>query len=170
MDQYGRRYNVVIRNIELPKNETNEQVEEKVTKLVEKSLKSPALVRDIDKMHRIGRIKKEKGKNFQNIVVRFRTHRSRYDLYGKRKELKNGIKIGPHLTHRRGKLLADSIDHVKDVRGVEFVFANIHGDLCVRLTDEYDGKNVFPFNSMDELNKVLADKDLIELVDEDDEE
>ena len=38
LDQYGRCYNVVIRNIELPKNETNEQVEEKVTKLVEKSL------------------------------------------------------------------------------------------------------------------------------------
>ena len=162
LDQYGRRHNVVIRNVELPANESQKQVEETVGKIVEKSLKAPALMRDVDKMHRIGRIKKTQGKNFQNIVVRFRTHRSRYELYGKRKDLKNGIKIGPHLTHHRGKVLHESIEHVQDIPGVEFTFANLHGDLAVKLSEKYEGKDVFSFNTIDELNAILLEKGLIE--------
>ena len=170
LDQYGRRHNVIIRNVELPRNETQKQVEEKVVKIVEKSLKSPALVRDIDKMHRIGRVKKEKGKNVQNIVVRFRTHQSRYELYGKRKELQNGIKMSPHLTYHRGKILHESIEHVENIQGVEYTFANLHGDLAVKLSDKYEGKDIFSFNTIDELNNILIDKKLVEEADSEAEE
>ena len=161
LDQYGRRHNIVIRNVELPSEETIEEVEVKVANIVENSLKSPDLAKDIDKTHRIGRVKTRDGKSYQNIVVRFKTHQSRYKTYQKRKQLVNGVKIGPHLTRHRGSVLHESIDFVKDINGVEFTYANIHGDLRVRLTNEYDGKNDFQFTSIQELNQMLVEKELL---------
>ena len=161
LDQYGCRHNIVIRNVELPKKkETIEEVEVKVLDIVENSLKSPDLAKDIDKTHRIGRVKTRDGKSYQNIV-RFKTHQSRYKTYQKRKLLTNDVKIGVHLTRHRGSVLHDSIDFVKDINGVEFAYANIHGDLRVRLTDEYDGRDDFEFTSIQELKEILVEKELI---------
>ena len=45
---------------------------------------------------------------------------------------------------------------------VKFCFANIHGDLNFRLVEPFNGKQVFPFNSMDELYDVLLKMRLID--------
>ena len=47
LDQYGRRHSVVIRNVEKPDNETQEQVEAKVNSLITTTLKSPNVTKDI---------------------------------------------------------------------------------------------------------------------------
>ena len=171
LDQYGRRSNVVIRNVEKPAGkESLEQIQEKVNDVVVNQLKSPNLANDIDKFHRIGRARTHGGKTYQNIVVKFRSHKSRYALYKKRKDLKNNIKINAHLTNHRAKVLHTSVDHIKDTAGVEFTFSNTHGDLYVRLTAPDDEGTVdFEFNTIDELDQILRDKGLL-VGDEEEEE
>ena len=173
LDQYGRRHNIIIRNVEKPAKETQEQLEAKVNTMISTTLKSPNLIKDVDKLHRIGRKRTEGRKTFQNIVVRFKSHSSRYALYQKKKDLKNNVKMNAHLTNHRAKTLHESIDFVKDVEGVEYTFSNIHGDLYVRLTpenpsDEQNDRRSDDhlFNSIDELTQILMEKGLLEAVDE----
>ena len=163
LDQYGRRSNIVIRNIEKEANETQQQIEEKVHGVIATTLGLPNVISDIDKLHRFGKTKKDGRKTLQNVVVRFKSHRSRYAVYEKKKKLPNGYKMNAHLTNHRAKVLYESVDYVKDIEGVEFTFSNIHGDLCVWLTEPDDRNNhKFTFNTMDELKQILVQKDLIE--------
>ena len=138
------------------------------------TLKCPNLLKDVDKLHRIGRKRTEGRKTFQNIVVRFKSHSARYALYKKKKDLKNNVKMNAHLTNHRAKTLHESIDFVKDVDGVDYTFSNIHGDLYVRLSpenpnDEQNDRRSddHMFNSIDELTQILLEKGLLDdVVDE----
>ena len=115
LDQYGRRSSIIIRNVEVTDQETQENVEHKVKEIVG-SLNAGKAVQDIDKTHRIGKVKvHDNNKRYQNIVVRFRSHRSRYAVYAKRKDVKNNIKINPHLTHHRAKVLQGLLRYLDDI-------------------------------------------------------
>ena len=46
---------------------------------------------------------------------------------------------------------------------MDFVFANTHGDLNLRLVEPYDEKVLFPFSTMDDLKKKLLDMDIIQI-------
>ena len=61
LDQYTRRSNLIIRNIFLPEKETNEEISNKITKLISKDMNLPQAANDIDKLHRVGKIKKDNG-------------------------------------------------------------------------------------------------------------
>ena len=137
--------------------------------MVEKQLKLPNAANDIDKLHRIGKKKQYEGKTYQNVIVRFRSHRSRYAAYKERQKLKGGVKMSPNLTKHRLQVLHESSQLVNDAGGIDFTFANINGDLCVRLTDAHNGRNVFTFSSIENLRTILADKG-IDLPDDEEEE
>ena len=62
LSQYTRRSNVIVRNVFEPEKETNEEVFEKMIKLIEKYLSLPHLVNEIDKLHRVGNVKEMNGK------------------------------------------------------------------------------------------------------------
>ena len=62
LSQYTRRHNVVIRTVFLPETETNDDVEKEVKKLITKDLQLPDEVKNIDKLHRTGKIKTKNGK------------------------------------------------------------------------------------------------------------
>ena len=156
LDQYHRRPNILIRNAFLPENESHEKVVKTVHNIIKEDLSLPEAVSDIDKLHRVGKIKTRDGKKSQDIIVRFKTHKTRYDVYKQRKKARN-VKIAPNLTKRRGKLLYDASNLVNGMDKVDFVFANIHGDLQVRLVEPYEDKILFYFNSIDDLTKLLAD-------------
>lgn len=166
LDQYNRRSNLIIKNIDLPANpdeETHEDVEEIVKKVIKDDLEMPdSIFKDIDKFHRNGFIKTQRGKRKQNIIVRFKSHASRYACLIKKKQLKSN-KISPNLTRNRGKILhkASEIINEKKPSAIEFAFANIHGDLQIRLAEPCDGKKVHPFNSLNELDTFLLDNNLI---------
>ena len=64
----------------------------------------------------------------------------------------------------------ESSELVKDVAGIDFTFANIHGDLCVRLTAARNGDHVFTFHSIAELRKILKESDMVLPGDEGEEE
>ena len=106
LDQYHRRPNILIRNAFLPENESHKKVCETVHKIIGEDLSLPDAVDDIDKLHRVGKVKTREGKKSQDIIVRFKTHKSRYDVYQDKKKARN-VKIAPNLTKRRGKLLYD---------------------------------------------------------------
>ena len=170
LDQYGRRSNVILRNLELPAGKEDETVIEKTVKeIVANQLNLPEAADEIDKVHRVGKKKDHQGKKFQNVIVRFKSHRSRYSVYRNRKQLQNGVKMNPNLTKKRGDVLYESSELVKDVAGIDFTFANIHGDLCVRLTAARNGDHVFTFHSIAELRKILEESDIV-LGDEGEEE
>ena len=160
LDQYGRRSNIILQNIEVKPNENQQAIETQVKNIVEKELKLPNAAKDIDKLHRLGKKKEHEGKTYQNVIVRFRSHRQRYAVYKERSKLQHGVKMNPNLTKKRGTMLYKSSKLVENVQGVDFTFANIHGDLCVRLTAEHEGRNVWTFQSLGELKKLLGDRNI----------
>ena len=117
---------------------------------------------DVDKFHRNGFVKTKHGKRQQNIIVKFKSHASRYACLIKKKQLKCK-NIAPNLSKNRGKILhkASELINEKKPSTVKFVFANIHGDLQIRLAEPCNGKMVHPFNSLKELDNFLLENNLI---------
>ena len=168
LDQYQRRSNVLLKFADLPKNNTEAKDKELVKNILEKELKIANCVSTIDKMHRVGKIRTRDNKQNQDIIVRFKTHHSRYTVMKSRKDAKSA-KIRPNLTKHRNDLQYNASELVKDIESVKFVYANIHGDLILRLNEEIDGKEDFPFNSMDKLKSLLVETGCVEAEEDDDE-
>ena len=148
LSQYTRRSNVIVRNVFLPEEETNEQVSIKMMKMIKIDVKLPDVVDEVDKLHRVGRIKQLNGKKTQDIIIKFKSHAARYSVYNERKKVRN-IKIAPNLTKHRGNLLFDAAQAMKDSPKVNFVFADAHGDLQIRLNEPHKGSHVFSFYSLE---------------------
>ena len=144
----------------LPEQESNEDVEKDIHKMLRNDLKLPAMINEIDKLHRVGKVKERNGKKVQDVIIRFKSHYARYKVYNERKKAKN-IKIHANLTKKRGKLLFEASDATKEIERVDFCYSNIHGDLNLRLVDPFNGRSSFAFKSMGELNDLLIKMDLI---------
>ena len=67
-------------------NETSEQVNKKVIKIITDDLKLLNIADDVDKLHHVGKIKQRNWKKTQDIIVRFKSHASRYLVYNERKK------------------------------------------------------------------------------------
>ena len=135
-------------------NQTEQLIIEKVHDIIAKDLNLPNVVNQIDKLHRIGKTRERNGKKTQDIIIRFKSHRARYEVYEKRKS-SNNIKIKPNLTKKRQILRYDATQLVENNEKVEFVYADIHGDIKVRLVNLHKGKYVHNFNSIEELEDLL---------------
>ena len=147
LDQYHRRSNIIIANvIKTNEKESEEEVKKKVHDILKTDLKLPDTIPQIDKLHRIGKVRERNGKQSQDIIVRFTTHRARYQVYTNRKSTRN-VKIRPNLTRRRETLRYEASESTKDNDKVNFVYADVHGDIKVRLIDQYKGKHVHAINS-----------------------
>ena len=148
---------VVIRGIPPKDDETNGELKQCVKDIVagDLGLKEQFKV-DFDKTHRIGPVlTTPKGKR-QDVIVRFKSHSSRYDVYRKRKELKNkSIRITPSLTKTRRKLLSTARSEYEGHEDVNFVYVNEHGDTKVRFNEKFKGKFVYDFSSIDELRELM---------------
>ena len=117
------------------------------------------VVNDFDKAHRLGKVKESNGKKHQDIIVRFKSHSSRYKVFHKRKTLKH-VSISANLTKNRSKLLFDAIqvsENNIDDNEWGFVYANEHGDLLFRLKQKFNGKQYFSFDSLESFKKQLKD-------------
>ena len=88
LGQYSRRSNIVIKNVFRPETETNEDVEKVVTDIIKNDLKLPNEINNIDKLHRIGKVKMRNGKKNQDVIVRFKTHALRYNVFTASKSTK----------------------------------------------------------------------------------
>ena len=155
LDQYGRRSNIIIKHVPLKENESTSEVATIVGNFLSKELSLPNAMKDVDKLHRVGKPKSHNGSKQQNIIVRFKTHYTRYKVYNARKKAKK-FKICPNLTKARGDILYNAIVSTNDVEGIDFVYADIHGDLKIRLKEEFEGNFVYHFDSMEKLDELLA--------------
>ena len=157
LSQYIRRSNVVVKGVFLPEKESKEDVEKKVCDLAKNEMGIPDILGDFDKAHRIGKVKIINGKKHQDIIVKFKSHAARYKFLNHKKSLKNN-KVHSYLTPKRSKLLFDARSVIERFDRVHFVFADIHGDLKLRLRNNpYKEKYVFDFDSIDSLNGLLKE-------------
>ena len=157
LQQYTRRYSVVVAGIEKKKDETPESLREEVLKLVA-DVDSTSKEADIDKFHRNGRVHNG---NEQEIIVRFKSHAAKEAFYRARKTLppsRRGIKIRPSLSPNQKNLLRDAQSLVEEfslneetVNPVEYVFANIHGEIQAKMKKNFRGSPFLFFNSVKEL-------------------
>ena len=67
LSQYTWQSNVIVRNVFLPENETNEQVNKKVIKIIMDIMKLPNIVDDVDKLHCV--LNKEMGRKPKTLLL-----------------------------------------------------------------------------------------------------
>ena len=93
-------------------------------------------------------------------------------MYAKRKSIPaaNSTKICPQLTKRRSRILFKSSEFVKNIDGVHFVAANLHGDLYVRFDNLVGGKHFFNFDTFEDLKLLLLNNGFVTEEDIEDEE
>ena len=161
LEQYGRRNSLVIRGIPPNKDETNKDLKENVRKIVAEELGMPKdFGHDFDKTHRIGPVlETDKGPR-QDVIVRFKSHSTRYNVYLKRKDVKSkNIRITPSLTSKRRKLLSQAQEHYRNHPDVNFIYVSIHGDVKVRFHNKFRGRFVHDIDSMDQLHELMEAPD-----------
>ena len=154
LDQYHRRSNIIIANVIKQEHESQEEVTNKVNEIIQRELNLPEVIPQIDKLHRVGKVRERNGKQTQDIIVRFRSHAARYKVYDNRKRTSN-VKIRPNLTKRRDQFRYEATELVKDNSQVNFVYSDAHGDIKIRLNNQFKGKYVYKINSLEELKDIL---------------
>ena len=164
LQQFTRRYCVAVSGIDKQEGETPEILREKVIKLVAE-VKSTTTELDIDKFHRNGRVTNG---SEQEIIIRFKSHAAKEAFYRARKDLpparKAVVKIRPSLSLNQQNLLRDALSFVdefglkdEEINPVEFVFANVHGEIQAKLKNKFRGNCFISFNSIQDLARKVQD-------------
>ena len=159
LEQYGRRNSIVIRGILPKENETDDQLKDSVEKVISNELGlRKEFGRDFDKTHRIGPVIPTPHGDRQDVIVRFRSHATRYEVYRRRKQLKTKslpFRITPSLTKARRKLLSKAREEFEDHPDVNFVYVNEHGDVKVRFHEKWRNKFVYDVSSIEQLRDLM---------------
>ena len=125
-------------------------------------------IEDIDKLHRNG---PAKGKD-QEVIVRFKSHSAKETLYKNRSNLNDkNIKIKPSLSPHNKSLLRDAQELVSSYATVDghvsgmtnppdFAFANVHGDLQVKMKKRTRKGMFFGFSSIEQLAMIISNAQL----------
>ena len=143
-EQYSRRYCLRIKGIEKEGNETPDICVDKVVKVCS-DLNINVSPNDIDRAHRVGRDNK-------SIIVKFFSFKKRSNVYKKRKDAKNSIKIHLDLTKQRLDLLDEAKSLISESSNVDFVFADINCNTVAKLKDD---KFIF-FDSLEKFREILS--------------
>ena len=164
LQQYTRRYSVVISGIDKPRGKEDvKELEQKVKTIVTK-INCDTKVEDIDKLHRNG---PARGKD-QEVIVRFKSHSAKESFYKSRSNLNDrNIKIKPSLSPHNKSLLHDARELVDSyatsdgyMSGMtnppDFVFANVHGDLQVKMKKRVRKGMFFSFSSIEQLSMIIS--------------
>ena len=169
LQQFTRRYTVAVTGIPKQREEKDnpEILREKIHKLVA-DVNSTTNEEDIDKFHRNGRVTNG---NEQEILIRFKSHAAKESFYRARKNLPPSmreVKIRPSLSRHQSDLLREAKDTVEQyslndeiVNPVEFVFANIHGDIQAKMKTDVRGSPFITFNSIQDLGRKLQEAQVI---------
>ena len=150
IEKYSRKNCVVVSG--LPAFDKLTPAECKIKSVMDQSGLDRRLIEDIDKAYPIGPVKNRK----QNVIVRFKSHASRYHFFAKRKSLSQSLSVKPSLTRKRLKNFSETVEMVNSspnlIHVVDFVFADINGDLKV---PDSQGRYTFPFSSIVELAELI---------------
>ena len=151
LQQCQRRHCTVIDGLRTSPNETSDEVTEKAEKVLTEKLQfDPEEVNyQIDKCHRIGPINTKDGT--QSTIVRFKTHSFREVVYLKRRKCNKKQKIKLSLTQTRRKTLTYAYNNADKLPEIDFFYADIHGNLKIRLKNPINNKFVYSFRDKREL-------------------
>ena len=162
LEQYTRRYSVVVKGIERDRNENFENLKEEVLKLIDAN-ESKTSFQDVDKFHRNGR---RKGSE-QDVIIRFKSHSAKEDFYKKRKTIKiRGVKVQPSLSLEKKKMLEAAKEQVNDYFGEngvahlyanppDFVLADVHGNLLLKFKAATKDGLFIRFDSLPSLHDII---------------
>ena len=172
LQQYQRRSCMIIDGIKVEEGEKISDLKEKVkTEVIKQTARnnqhSVAIEFDneYDKCHRIGPIKDGK----QSIIVKVKSHSYREKLYRNRTKGKNvQVRFKTSLTKRRSDLLAKASARIADLpdklkQKIAFSYADIHGNLKIKMTEKTCDRWNFEFNSEQELTDILIKIDEFEI-------
>ena len=155
LHQCQRRACIAVDGIQPEDNETEDQIKHKVRNVLTKNLGLEAnkVDNEIDKCHRLG--KPNRGK--QSTIIRFRTHAFRAVVYQKRKTITNNkLKVKLSLTKKRTKTLTQAYKMVESNQQVKFAFANINGNLKLRLNQPTEhNKYTYTFDTIVDLEDLF---------------
>ena len=154
LHQYQRRSCLVIDGINPQENETTEEINQKVKNVLTKNLNLPEdeVERELDKCHCLGPARAGK----QSTILRFRSHGFKEKVYHKRKTIKGKkIKVKLSLTRHRTKTIKYAHRITENNNNVKFVFADMNGNLKMRLNDKIENKYVHEFKSIQDLHKLF---------------
>ena len=154
LEQYGRRLCLCIDGVTAVKDESSDDVLEFTNSLF-KEAKVSALDNVLDRAHRIGPNYTDRitSKKCKSIIVRFSIFRHRTLFYRARKKFKSGFKVKLDLTKSRFNLLKKANDHVKEIPGIRFCYADVHCRLRVNFHDTKQ-EDIF-FSTFDELSDIV---------------
>ena len=160
-EQYSRRSCIIMHGMKADEN-TNHLKE--VKKILQKS--APEVVQSIDKTHPIGPINNE-GK--QSMIIKFSKHSSVKKIYKNRKTFiqNSSVSLRPSLTKRRSKTLKDINKKLSEEgnmykKCINFVFADIEGNLKVCFKAKHKGRDIHTFLDEDHLDELIRDFDFAE--------
>ena len=94
-----------------------------------------------------------------NTIVKFKLHSFKEKVYFKRKAIKQrDVKIKPSLTKHRIELLKDANTLITDNPGTNFLFAyaDVRGNLKIRLKDARNVREVVRFTNEKDFNNLFA--------------
>ena len=166
LKQYPRRSCLVILCVKFPEDknkETAAETTEKVKKLLTDSLHidPTEFNNEIDRVHRLPLTNKQKQTektSTPNIICMFKTHSYREKRFSKRNKLHNNsnkkIKFHVSLTKHRSDLLEKAQNHIRNLQGIKFCFADPNGNLKAKFNDN---KNM-NFGSLKSLGNVIERK------------
>ena len=154
LQQYSRRNCLVLENIPLTKKESLQDLERKVESAVTKEFQidKTEFKADFDKTHRIGPVRN----NNQRVIVRFKRHSMVEKIYSQRKK-SNKYNVKPSLTKFRLNTLNATLARFSKCDQVDFIYADVHGNLKVRFKEKFNGRYVYSFNDENELSELIHD-------------
>ena len=91
--------------------------------------------------------------------MKFKSHSFKENIYFKRKAVKRrDVKIKPSLTKHQIELLKNTNTLITDNPGTNFLFtyADVHGNLKIRLKDARNGREVVRFDNEKDFNQLFA--------------
>ena len=159
LEQYTRRYSVVVKGVAYERNEKFDKLKDHVQKIIEAE-NSETTMDDVDKFHRNGpRVGSD-----QDVIVRFKSHSAKETYYNNRKKMNLGaIKVQPSLSPATKNLLGQANDLVASYtegdahkNRPDFVFADVHGNLLVKMVNRTDKGMFFRFDNLVELSRIVA--------------
>ena len=162
LQQYTRRYSVSIDGIPKQRVEKAGDLRAQVEEIV-KLTNSEATVEDIDKLHRNGPVRDGE----QSTIVRFKSHSAKEAFYKARKKLPAShrhLKIRPSLAPDQKTLLYNAQQYLEEFdfcpgdgdNPPEFVFANMHGQIQVKMKKPTKAGLFVTIKSVEHLAQVIV--------------
>ena len=106
---------------------------------------------ELDKCHCLG--KATDGK--QSTIIWLKSHSFRASVYASRNNMQNKKLKVKLLTKHRTKIINYAHRITESVPEVKFAYADLNGNLKIRLYEQRQGKYTFPFHSIDSLHNIF---------------